>query len=460
MKKLYTIKIFPYILFCFCVSSCDDFVKIDPPQTVLVKSTVFDSDATANAAMQNIYYQLGNSGFASGTLFSVSFLGSLLADEQTNYYQGSPLSTAEFQQFNDNTLKPNNSQVQSLWSDLYKRIYEANAVLEGLTMSSDVSANMKSQLTGEAKFIRAFCHFYLVNIWGDVPLVVATDFRINSQIARTSKTLVYQQIVEDLKSAETLLPTDYSFSGNERVRAHRWAAAAMLSRVYLYTGDWANAEAEATEVINNSTLYNLMPALSDVFLRNSNEAILQWWSMLRPNDRGTFRFVDDPFYGAITPSLQNGFENGDLRKTTWTSLTSTGYYRTLKYTSAADNPPAQYSTVLRLSEQYLIRAEARAQQSNIAGSQADINRIRHRAGLGDTPAGDKESLLLVIEQERRFELFNEWGHRWLDLKRTNRADVVLRQAKPDWVATAVLFPLPEQEMINNASLANAQNPGY
>ncbi|MBS1682216.1 MAG: RagB/SusD family nutrient uptake outer membrane protein [Bacteroidetes bacterium] len=427
---------------------------------MLVRSSVFDSDASANAAMQNIYYQLKNSGFASGTLFSVSFLGSLLSDEQVNYYQSSPASTAEFQQFNDNTLKPNNSQVQFLWTDFYKRIYDANAVIEGLNSSSGVSVGMKNQLTGEAKFIRAFCHYYLVNIWGDVPLVTTTDYRINSQIARSSKTLVYQQIVEDLKAAQTLLPADYAFTNNERVRANKWAATALLSRVYLFTGDWTNAEAQATVIINNLMLYSLKTALSDVFLKNNNEAILQWWSNLRPNDRGTFRFVDVPSYGAINPALANGFESGDLRKTTWTSLTSSGYYRTLKYNSSTDNPPTQYSTVLRLSEQYLIRSEARAQQTNIVGSQADINLIRHRAGLGDTPANDKQSLLLAIEQERRVELFNEWGHRWFDLKRTNRADAVLGSVKQNWVSSAVLFPLPEPEMINNASLRDAQNPGY
>lgn len=461
MKKLYKINKLQFLLLALiCITSCDDFVKIDPPQTMLVRSSVFDSDATANAAMQNIYYQLKNSGFASGTLFSVSFLGSLLSDEQVNYYQSSPASTAEFQQFNDNTLKPNNSQVQALWSDFYKRIYEANAVIEGLNASSGVSTSMKNQLTGEAKFIRAFCHFYLVNIWGDVPLVTTTDYRINSQIARSSKIVVYQQIVEDLKAAQTLLPVDYAFANAERVRANKWAATAMLSRAYLFTEDWANAEAQATDIVNNSTLYSLMPALTDVFLKNNNEAILQWWSTLRPNDRGTFRFVDVPSYGAINPSLENGFESGDLRKTTWTSLTASGYYRTLKYTSAADNPPVQYSTVLRLSEQFLIRAEARAQQNNIAGSQADLNLVRHRAGLGDTPASDAASLLLAIEQERRFELFNEWGHRWFDLKRTNRADVVLSPVKQSWVSTAAPFPIPEPEMINNASLRNAQNPGY
>jgi hypothetical protein len=129
----------------------------------------------------------------------------------------------------------------------------------------------------------------------------------------------------------------------------------------------------------------------------------------------------------------------------------------LKYLSF-ELPPLDHSTVLRLAEQYLIRAEARTQQNNIAGAQADVNVIRHRAGLGDTPANDKESLLTAIDQERKHELFNEWGHRWLDLKRTGRADAVLSAIKPQWKPTAVLFPIPESEIINNPALK--QNPGY
>ena len=115
--------------------------------------------------------------------------------------------------------------------------------------------------------------------------------------------------------------------------------------------------------------------------------------------------------------------------------------------------------VLRLAEQYLIRAEARAQQNNISGSQSDLNLIRNRAGLVNTAANDKTALLTAIEHERQVELFTEWGHRWLDLKRTNRADAVLGPIKaPNWQPTDMLYPIPQTQIANDPNVH--QNPGY
>src|SRR5690606_19066848 len=110
------------------------------------------------------------------------------------------------------------------------------------------------------------------------------------------------------------------------------------------------------------------------------------------------------------------------------------------------------------AEQYLIRAEARAQLSNIAGAQADLNKIRIRAGLGETLASSQNELLTAILQERRFELFTEHGHRFFDLKRTGNLDNVLG-SKPGWNTTDRLFPLPEKELLLNPNLL-PQNPGY
>jgi starch-binding outer membrane protein, SusD/RagB family len=122
---------------------------------------------------------------------------------------------------------------------------------------------------------------------------------------------------------------------------------------------------------------------------------------------------------------------------------------------------AEYSTLLRLAEQYLIRSEARAQQNNIAGAQQDINVIRARAGLTATTANDKASLLMAIEQERKVELFTEHGHRWLDLKRTGRAEVILAPIKgSNWQPTDVLYPIPQYQILNDPAMNNAQNPGY
>ena len=84
-------------------------------------------------------------------------------------------------------MDPNNGLNGSLWSDSYKFIYAANSILEGLNSSSLISSAVNQQLTGEAKFIRAFCHFYLVNLFGDVPLILNTDYRVNAAVSRTPK---------------------------------------------------------------------------------------------------------------------------------------------------------------------------------------------------------------------------------------------------------------------------------
>ena len=114
---------------------------------------------------------------------------------------------------------------------------------------------------------------------------------------------------------------------------------------------------------------------------------------------------------------------------------------------------------MRLSEQYLIRAEARAQQGDFIGAKDDLNTIRHLAGLGDTTASTQQELLTAILQERRVEFFTEGGHRFFDLKRTYELDSALSALKPGWNSTDALLPFPESELLLNPNL-NPQNPGY
>jgi len=118
--------------------------------------------------------------------------------------------------------------------------------------------------------------------------------------------------------------------------------------------------------------------------------------------------------------------------------------------------------VLRLAEQYLIRAEARAQQNNVGGAQSDLNTIRTRAGLPNTTANDKTSLLAAIIHERQVELFSEWGHRWLDLKRSGNLDAMMAVVAPakgaTWSSNWQWYPIPSYEIVQDPNLV--QNPGY
>lgn len=468
MRNSYKIKSIFYVLVLIILfPSCKKFVEVDVPNTDLFKATVFTSDATANAAVVGIYNQMIATGFASGDLSSLTYLSGLSSDELV-FYSTSP-SFQSSKEFYNNALTPVNQIISTnIWGEPYKYIYKANAIIEGLAGSTGVTSGLKSELEGEAKFIRAFSHFYLVNLFGDIPLITTTDYRVNAAASRTPKPEVYQQIIGDLKDAQNLLSSNYSFSNGEKVRPNKWTATALLSRVYLFTGDWINAEAQATSVINNTALYNLEPILNNVFLKNSTEAIWQLmpvYTIRNTWEAVTFKLTGIPTNSALSNQLVNSFEGGDNRKTNWIDSVIVGpntFYYSYKYKVIIGTiPPQEYSMALRLAEQFLIRAEASAQQNNIAGAQVDLNIIRNRAGLANTTANDKASMLTAIEHERQVELFTEWGHRWLDLKRTGRADVLLGLIKgTTWQTTDALYPIPQIQIQNDPAMANAQNPGY
>jgi hypothetical protein len=126
----------------------------------------------------------------------------------------------------------------------------------------------------------------------------------------------------------------------------------------------------------------------------------------------------------------------------------------------ASSPTTEDYMILRLAEQYLIRAEASAELGNGAAALADVNIVRARAGLPASTAdpASQTAVLNAIMHERQVELFTEWGHRWYDLKRTNQAGTVLGAEKTGWTADAALYPVPVAQLQNDVNLK--QNPGY
>ncbi len=450
-------------LLSWCLLGCESFLEVALPKAIVDGKTVYKDDETATAAVIGIYHEFIASGqFASGSTGSVTFLSGLSSDELV-LTNTDPLFTP----FNENELTPLNLVNTNIWSSCYKSIYAANAVLEGIQNSGSLTPAVSAQLKGEALFIRAFCHFYLVNLYGEVPLIRTTDYRLNQDAPRDEIAEVYAGMVNDLLEAKQLLASDYVTI--ERVRPNKAAAAAMLARVYLYMEEWTNAETQASIVITNA-LYDLENDLNNTFLANSDEAIFQLINpLLKTSTSEGALFVPAPNSAPgqvmLADTLVKSFELNDKRRANWVGSyagASVAYYP-LKYKKrlSASSVTKEYSMVLRLAEQYLIRAEARARNGKLVGSnsaQSDLNEIRSRAGLPVTAAVTEAELLLAIEQERKVELFAEWGHRWLDLKRTNHADAALN-SKPFWEPTDVLYPIPESELLNNPNL-NPQNDGY
>jgi len=442
-------------------SSCKKFVQTDLPKTQLTQATVFTGDALVNGALNGIYSNMESySSYGGGDVTSLTYLGGESSDDF--------LSASTNDAFYSNTILPNDYHVLTFWSTPYQDIYRANAILEGLLTAKGVSTAMLKQAEGEAKFVRAFSYFYLVNMFGDVPLITVTDYKQNAAVVRTPQAQVYKQIVTDLLDAQSLLGTTYATGNGERVRPNKWVATALLARVYLYTGDWANAETQATAVIGNS-LYKLSP-IAGAFLKNSTETI---WAFGRTSGNTNEAYVfgatpgASPFLLSLQPSSVARFDPADQRLAKWIlttqDFTGTTYYYPYKYQNQRLTPVTEYSIVLRLGEQYLIRAEARTQQGTLTGAgsaAADIDTIRARAGLPGITATTKGELLLAVENERYFELFSEWAHRWFDLKRTGRATALLSPLKPGWQSFKQLYPIPQSQIDNDPAMAGQQNPGY
>ena len=416
-------------LLFFTTFSCEDFVEIDPPTTEITTEALFEDRTAIVAALNGLYSEIlatPNNMFNAG----LEIFTGTASGEFINY--SSDRSNTEFAL---NDLQPDNIIVNNnFWTFAYQIINQANLLIEGISGASFIDPRI-DQALGEALFMRAFTHFYLVNLFGEVPYVSTTGIATNNSIGKTSVALIYENITADLTRAQFLMMADYSFVSNEeRVRPNRGAATALLARVYLYLEDWANAEVQATQVIDND-LYALDTVLNDVFKPASPEAI---WQLI-PNTPGIntnqgFRFLLDfilPGDGLVTTSMSNDlvntFDPSDNRLSSWVGTRDSGeetFYYPFKYKEffRTGDLPDEYTVVFRLAEQYLIRSEARTRQNNISGAREDLNIIRNRAGLGDTPASDQPSLLDAIMQERKVELFAEWGHRWLDLKRNGRID--------------------------------------
>ena len=441
---------------------CEDFVEVDPPTTSLVGEIVFKDDITATSAMLGIYANMVES---AATMFTNEISNSILlgmsSDELINY-SSSPVRV----NIEQNDLTEDNSTIQGRWNEFYKFIYSCNSVIEGLTKSQSLTDSLAVQFEGEARFIRAWMYFYLVNLWGDVPLALTSDYQTNSLLPRTSSDKIYSQILDDLLDAREFLSDNYP--SDTRVRPNKASANSLLARVYLHLEDWDNAESEASKVIEDGR-YTLENSLNDVFLIESQEAIWQLQSLVPivgTYDALRFILTRRPSSGiSLRPELISTFEPGDKRLEEWTGSVisdSETFYFPNKYTERflfGGATRTQYKIVFRLAEIYLIRAEARARLGNILGAQDDVNIIRQRAGLLPITVSDQSAILSAIAQEKRIELFTELGLRWLDLKRTGRATEVLSPIKPGWQETDELYPVPLQEFLNNPNLGQ-QNPGY
>lgn len=499
MKKIPTLFL-KISIFLSCASlSCKKLVEVKAPYTSVTAEAVYSDDISATGVVTALYAGIASSiPTSNDQIQSIPVLAALSADE-LKVLPGHPSIVWQSQ------LKNNIEALttSSPWNTLFATINASTYVIEGLgaqkTKDIDPTSNLtsvtKNQLIGESKFLRAFCYYYLTAMYGDVPLVLNKNLAENSQLPRSPVKAVYQQIIKDLSEAKETLNKNFLDgtlkTSNERVRPTYWAAAALLSRVYLCDSQFSKAVDEASIVIGNSELFSLT-MLNDAFLKNSKEAIWQIQPVNSGWNTGWGRFFvlttapatttgtnDKPFY--LNEDLVADFEPNDPRKANWIGTVSSGgttYYFADKYRKGAATDPAitsaaamtEYMMMLRLSEQYLIRAEARLTNGDRNGALQDINAVRLRARNGNATVlpdiqltSSDSDILKAIDHERRVELFLEWGDRWFNLKRRKTINEVMAISTPkkgggDWLPHQALYPISPGDINKNPALV--QNAGY
>jgi hypothetical protein len=350
-------------------------------------------------------------------------------------------------------ISPSNGGTGGMWQAGYIGVNRANNILDALPNVSDLPDATRTQYRGEALFLRGLYYSLLVKYFGGVPLVDKPSKGVDesSYPTRATQQESYAFIVQDLEEAATLLAATRANG-----RATQGAVNALLARIYLEDGKYAQARDKATAVIDNTT-YVLTPTFREMFAnKNTSESIFELQFTVNNSNSLAFWFFPTAIGGRLgfapSPGLYDAFEAGDTRRDATIAIQGTQRYG-YKYFRIAQGDDNVH--VLRLAEQYLIRAEANARlNAPTATVHADINVIRQRAGLADLDVAvtTQAALLDAILQERRVELAFE-GHRFADLRRHGKAESVLTLA-----AHRLLWPVPLYETDVNENLV--QNPGY
>lgn len=440
MKRIMIITL---ILFSF--SACD--VLDVQPQNAILASDAFKNKAGIEKGILGAYSSFQNLSYYGRTY---TIFSDLSADNLENPIDG---TSTDYRQADNNNILPENGAVDGIWVSCYESINAANNVIAKVPSMTDMTSEEKNTALGELYFIRALNHFNLLNYFGAIPIkTTPTVGTTGLDVPRDAISDVYQQIIVDLSFAEANLPKSAAL----KTRASSYAATALLARVFLYSGAYAQAKAKATEVIN-SDAYDLIN-YADVFTDGSAESIFEIdFTDLNRNRIAEYNFpksLNGRREVAPTQNLLDAYEVGDDRYPATIAFAG-GLAYSIKYDDLAVG--ADNVIVIRFADMYLIRAEAEAKLSgNINTIKSDIDEIRSRASLSGTTANTHSDLLKVIEKERRIEFAFE-GHRWFDLVRTGRAVEVLPNVNS---VNQTLYPIPLEEIQTNKNPGMQQNNGY
>lgn len=456
--KLLTNKYFYTISIFLILGACNKQLNQQPYQQIQ-QSQAIQTAADVQITLVGAYNRAGLSDVYGGGAY---LYPDLMATQTVINWQGTYQGLT---QLVGQTIPNDNGFINGLWAGAYQVINQANNVLANI---KKVAPADSSRTAGEARFLRGMVYFDLVRLfgrsWNDgdptknlgVPIVLTPTVNINSgsYVVRATVAQGYQQSITDLTIAENELPLKNNFY------ASSYAASALLARLYLQKGDFANAASEATKVIS-SGIYSLNANYTDEFpypggiavhVDNTPEDIFafQVTNQLGNNYLHTFYGSAD-FAGrgdiVVQDTFAHEFETGDTRLNIYIH-DSGNILRCDKFDNNYGNVH-----IVRLAELYLIRAESNLQLS--AGSAIgdlplnDINIIRKRAGISPLLVATVANVLT----ERRHELTFEGGLFFHDAKRLGQNITPLSYSSPKLV-----FPIPLQDINANPKLI--QNPGY
>ncbi|MEM7549122.1 MAG: RagB/SusD family nutrient uptake outer membrane protein [Bacteroidota bacterium] len=485
MKKIILIT---SIVFIF--GSCDDFLELEPQQS-LPSSTAFSTAADLQTAIIGAYDAAQASDFA-GT--NITMAPEVIADNGD--WRGSFTSYRDIQAAN---IVPDNVDVEGVWQNGYAVINITNQILVSLDVIEDpeLTNDLEAQLRGEALFLRGMAYFEMVRFYArpfsansgsDLGLVLSTE-PINSpdqliDLTRSSVQATYDRAIADLTDASTTLPLDFIVDG----RANRFAALAYLAEIAFQQRLYGEAANFADQVIS-SDVFSLVAEPNIPFINEfSDESIFEISHTIQDNpgvngSLATFHHVNGRGGDLVISNdlIENGFDQivtddqqaaidaanltvEDLRVT---QLTSNEVFNIEKYEDFTNN--ADNAIIWRLAELMLMRAESLVRLNGVnMESISLLNEIRLRSlritdasdnsvsgdGLitfSTTDFGSSEELIEAIILERRVEMAFE-GQRYHDLVRLERS---IRGTNPG--ADNLVWPIPLDE-VNSSGIE--QNPGY
>lgn len=457
------------ILIVAIFTSCDDTLDSRLSTSIDAGDVITDLESLDLAVNGN--YSL----FANEEVYNRTAI--LLPDFMSdNLYLDAFNNTGRYLPFDDYTVLNNNGNVSSLYTDLARIIAQSSIIIREAAGVQFPASELEdaNQFKGEAHFIRALGYLKMQEFFAQ-PYNFTTDAShlgvpipdVNAlggieiiSPARSTTAQVYEQIVNDLQQAIALMrPEEQVF------RADQWAAKSLLARVYINMEEWGDAEALASEVINMSgaTLITRGAYTGSWSNDFSDESIFSLANS--PVDNSGFDSVgyfylgyDDAF---PTPDFLSLFTTTDVRSLLYPIEPTSGEARVFKFPdqqNQSDNIP-----VIRLSEMYLIKAEAHARQpGQETQAQAALDEIRLRGDNQVTLSTETgQALIDKVMIERRKELAFE-GFRLFDLTRTGTNFMKFRQDLPAINITApsdlTILPIPLVELNRNRNIQ--PNPGY